>query len=129
MSTSDYLEAAWLNTCRGGGSGVTFTAPAAVYVQLHLGDPGETCTANQASNTTRQAISFAAAASGAGTMTSNTDAQWLSVPSGETYSYFSLWDAPTSGNALGSGPLTSPTTVNPGDNFRLPSSTVVWTLT
>ena len=34
MSSSDYLETAWLNTCRGGGNGVTFTAPAAIFAQL-----------------------------------------------------------------------------------------------
>lgn len=129
MSTSDYLEAAWLNTVRGGGNGVTFTAPAAVYAQLHTGDPTDVGTSNVALNTTRQAITFAAAVSGAGTMTSNTDAQWLSVPASEVYSFFSLWDASTNGNCLGSGALTASVQVNAGDNFRLATGSVVWTLT
>ena len=43
---SNYLENAWANTIRGGGNGTNYTAPAAVYVKLHTGAPGEDGTAN-----------------------------------------------------------------------------------
>jgi len=43
-----------------------YTANAAVYVKLHIGDPGAAGTANAAANTTRQQAVFgSAAASGA----------------------------------------------------------------
>jgi len=131
MSTSDYLETAWLNTCRGGGNGTSFTAPAAIYAQLHIGDPGEAGTSNTATSTVRQAITFAAAVSGAGTMTSNTDARWApwAGTTTEQLVYFSLWDASSGGNCLGSGALTSTVQVNPGDTVTLTTGSVVWTLT
>jgi hypothetical protein len=131
VSSSDYLEAAWLNTLRGGGNGVTFTAPAAIYAQLHIGDPTDVGTSNPATSTVRQAITFAAAVSGAGTMTSNTDAIWnpWGGTTTEQLTFFSLWDALTSGNNLGSGPLTATLQVNPNDYVNLRTGTVIWTLT
>jgi hypothetical protein len=131
MSTSDYLETAWLNTLRGKSNGTSFSAPASIYAQLHIGDPGEAGTSNQSTNTVRKEIGFAAAVSGAGTLTSNIDAQWLNiaVTTTEQLTYFSLWDASSAGNCLGSGALTATVQVNPGDNFTLTTGTVVWTLT
>lgn len=127
MSISNYLEEAWLKTIRGGGNGTTFTAVSAVYVKLHTGDPGEDCTANAAGNTTRQAVTFAAPSNPAGTMASNADVTWTSVSTSETYSYFSLWDASTSGNPLGSGALTA-NAVTSGDTFTITSGQLSWTL-
>src|SRR5262245_11067731 len=121
MSTTDYGEALFLNCFRGGGAGTSITAPAAMYVQLHIGDPGEAGTSNNATSTTRAAITFAAAVSGAGTMTSNTDAHWVwnGTTPGEQLTFFSLWDASTSGNCLMTGALTSTLTPNPGDSVTL----------
>lgn len=128
MSASNYLEEAWLKTLRGGGSGTTFTAPAAVYVKLHTGDPGEDGTANAAGNTTRQAVTFAAPANPGGTMASSADVTWTSVSTSETYSHFSLWDASSAGNCLGSDALTVSKTVNSGDTFTLTSGNLILTL-
>lgn len=124
MSVSDYLEEAWLKTLRGGGNGATFTAPAAVYVKLHTGDPGEAGTANAAGETTRQAATFAAPTSGAGTMVSNADVTWTNVSTTETYSHVSLWDASTAGNCLISGALTASKSVTAGDTFTIPSGSL-----
>jgi hypothetical protein len=92
---------------------------AAVYVKLHLGDPGEDCTANPAANTTREAVTFGAAASGVST--SDADVTWTSVPNAETYSHISLWDAATAGNPLWSGALSASEAVTVGNTFTIPS--------
>lgn len=113
MSISNYLEGKILDKVL---RGTDFTV-AAVYVQLHTGDPGEAGTANAAVNTTRQAATFAAASGG----TSLTSAQltWTAVPASETYSYVSLWDAVTGGNCLWSGPMSSGVPVIVGAAFRI----------
>jgi hypothetical protein len=97
----------------------TYTANAAVYVKLHLGDPGAAGTSNAAANTTRQAATFGnAAASGA---ISNTAAvEWTSVSNTETYSHVSFWTASTNGTFLGSDDLSSTAAVTAGDTFRIP---------
>jgi hypothetical protein len=94
-------------------------ANAAVWVKLHLGDPGAAGTSNAAANTTRQQGTFgSAAASGA---ISNTAAiEWTSVPNTETYSHISLWSASSGGTFLGSDDLSSTAPVTAGDTFRIP---------
>jgi hypothetical protein len=62
--SSANLANAWLNSMRGAGNGVTFTAPATLFAQLHTGDPGASGTANVSSTTTRQAMGFGAASAG-----------------------------------------------------------------
>lgn len=121
MSISNYLEAAWLNTVRGGGSGVTFTAPASVHVQLHTADPTDAGTTAVAGNTVRQAIAFGAAANPAGTLTSSATVTWTSVSTTETYTHFTLWDASTSGNCLWIGALSTSASVTAGDTFQITS--------
>lgn len=97
----------------------TSYANAAVYVKLHLGDPGASGTSNAAANTTRQQATFGnAAASGA---ISNTAAiEWTAVSDSETYTHVSLWTASTNGTFLGSDDLSSSAAVTAGDTFRIP---------
>lgn len=97
----------------------TYSANAAVYAKLHLGDPGSAGTNNAAANTTRQQVTFgSAAASGA---ISNTAAiEWLSVSNSETYTHVSFWTASSGGTFLGSDDLSSSAAVTAGDNFRIP---------
>ena len=64
LSTTNMANA-WLAVFRGGGAGTSFTAPAALYIQIHTGDPGASGTANVSAVTTRQAVTFGAPASGA----------------------------------------------------------------
>ena len=125
MSASNYLENAFANALRGGGNGSSFTAPAAVYAQLHTGDPGEDGTSNAAGNTSRQAVEFGAASNGVISLT-NTPS-WTNVSTTETYSYVSLWDNSTAGNCLGSGALTASVSVTAGDTFTLTALTVTLT--
>lgn len=121
------LADAWLNVIRGGGAGVTFTAPATVFVQLHTnaGDPGASGTANVSSTTTRSAITFGASAAVSTTraITSSNTPSWASWAgtNGEVVSYISLWSASTAGTFYCSIQLTSPKTMGTGDTLNLTS--------
>lgn len=123
MSIPNYAEKAMLDAIFNN----TALQKAARYVKLHTGDPGEDCTANAATETTRKSVTGAAAVLGAGTFTSVNDLIWTSVAASETYSFISIWDDPTAGNALWSGPLTAnPVTI--GDTFTIPTGSLVVTL-
>lgn len=118
MSISNYAENKILDHV----GGTSWTAPSTVYVKLHIGDPGEDGTTNGAANTTRQAVSWSAAASGS--KSSSATVSWSSVPSSETYSHWSLWDAATAGNCLWSGAFASSAAVTAGDTFQMTSLTL-----
>lgn len=114
MSISNYAENALLDTIGG-----TSFGPAATYVQLHLGDPGEDGTSNPAVETTREQA-FWGTASGGSIQTSAT-VEWTNVAATEIYSHWSLWDADTSGNCLWTGALGSTASMTAGDTFQLTS--------
>jgi hypothetical protein len=95
----------------------TYTANAAVYVKLHTGDPGGAGTSNAATETTRQAATFAAASSGA--LTNSSDIDWTNVAASETLTHISLWTASSGGTFLGSDDLSSSAGVTAGDTFRI----------
>jgi hypothetical protein len=97
----------------------TYTANAAYYAKLHLGDPGAAGTSNPAANTTRQAVTFGSAAS-AGAISNTAVVEWTSVPNTETYSHVSFWTASSAGTFLGSDDLSSTAAVTAGDTFRIP---------
>lgn len=101
---------------------VTWSEPAAVYIQLHVGDPGAAGTANVATETTRPQASFGAASTAAGTTTSATDADldWTSVAGSEDYTYFTAWTAAAAGSFLFSGTVTA-NAVTAGDDFTIGS--------
>jgi hypothetical protein len=117
MSISNYLENKLLDSLRN----VSYAATA-VYIKLHLADPGEDGTTSPAANTTRQQATFSAAASGS--MTTSANITWTNVPSTETYSHWSAWDASTAGNCLWSGALSSSAAVTAGDTFQITSLTL-----
>lgn len=94
----------------------SFTGPASLFIQLHTGAPGAAGTANVATNSTRKAITFAAPSGGVST--SSSDENWSSVPAGETYTHFTIWDASSAGNFQASGALTA-NAVLTGDTFDL----------
>lgn len=103
---------AWLNVLRGGGNGVTFTAPANVYLQWHVGDPGSAGTANVAAVTTRQAVTFGAASAGAIAL-SNSPA--YTATGTETLTHVSLWSATSAGTFYLSFALTTSKAMTNGD--------------
>ncbi len=96
---------------------VTYSDPAGFYVKLHLGDPGSAGTSNAAAETTRKAVTFAAASGGA--CVSSGDITWTSVSTTETYTYVSFWSAVSAGTFLGSDQLDAPKAVTAGDNATI----------
>jgi len=122
---SNYFENAIANSVRGGGNGTSYTAPAAIYMKLHLGNPGEDGTSNAASETVRKEVQFGAASNGV--ISLSNAPSWTNVSATETYSHFSLWDNVSAGNCLGYGSLTSSVSVTAGDTLNVTALT--WTLT
>lgn len=122
FSTTNTVNA-WLNTLRG-TSAATFTGVTTMFAQLHTGDPGASGTANVSSTTTRQAVNFAAAASGSQSITGTT--QWTSWAgtNGEVVTHISLWGASSAGTFYYSVALTASKTVNTGDTLTLSTLTV-----
>lgn len=98
-----------------------WAAPTNTYVKLHIGDPGEDCTGNPAATTTRQQITWAAAAARA--IASGADLVWTAAAS-ETISHISIWDDLTAGNPIAYGPLDTPEPVNLNDTFTIPTGTL-----
>jgi hypothetical protein len=81
---------------------VAYSDPAAVWVKLHIGDPGAAGTSNPAVNTQRVQGTFASAASG-GSIANTSSMLWPNVPASEDYTHFSIWDASVAGNFIFSG--------------------------
>lgn len=96
---------------------VAWSEPVAFYVKLHTADPGAAGATAAAGETTRQAVTFSAASSGA--ITNSAAVEWTSVSTAETYSHVSFWDAAAAGTFLGSDDLAVARTVAIGDNFTI----------
>lgn len=96
-----------------------YTAPTAVWIQLHTADPGAAGTTAVAGNTTRKDVTavFSAAASGA--VTSDTAVTWTSVSTTEDYTHVTAWSASSAGTFYWSGTITA-NAVTAGDTFTLP---------
>lgn len=101
------------------GSTVGFN-PVNVWMKLHIGEPGPTCTGNPAGDARRQNVTAAfSTASTLGTMTSTAAVTWTSVTVSTDFTYFSLWDSSgpgVSGNALFWGDIVA-TPVSTGNTF------------
>lgn len=121
LGLSTTLLASLLNTLRG-----TAYSETAVYVKLHIGDPGANGTANAASDTTRKAVTFNAPSGTS--MALAASVSWTNWPGvSDVLTHVSLWDDPTAGTFLWSGALSPSKTVNQTDTFTL--STLPVTLT
>jgi len=95
-----------------------WTEPDAIYVKLHIGDPGAAGTSNAAGETDRVAATFGSAAT-TGAISNTAVLTWTSVSTAEDYSHFSAWDASTGGNFLFSGTLTA-AAIASGSDFTVP---------
>lgn len=104
-----------------------YTAPTALYMQLHVGDPGAAGTSNVATETTRKEVTSSFAAASGGTCTTNAAITWTSVAGTEDFTHFSLWSASSDGTFYGSGTITA-NSVTAGDTFTLGSGDVDYTL-
>lgn len=123
---STYLIDAWMNAL---GNNTSF-AVTTVYVKLHTGAPGSAATANAATETTRKACSFAASASvtGGRGLASDADIQWVGISGSQDATHFSLWDASSGGNFLGSGTITA-AAYTAGDTFTCPAGSLILAMT
>jgi hypothetical protein len=117
MSISNYAENKLLDALRAQSFSVSNT-----YIKLHTGDPGEAGTSNAATETTRKAVTFNAAASGS--LGASAMVEWTNVAATETYSHWSMWDNSTAGNCLWYGALSSSAAVTAGDTFQITALTL-----
>lgn len=106
---------------------VAWSQPAALYLKLHTGDPGAAGTANPATNTTRQQVTFGSAASG-GAISNTVAVTWTNVAGSEDYTHVSAWDNVSAGNCHFTGTITA-NAVTAGDTFTLPIGDVDITFT
>lgn len=104
---------------------VSYTSPTIVYAKQHVGPPGAAGTANPSAVTTRLAVTFAAAAGGIITVT--TPYAVFTETATENETWVSLWDAPTGGNCLYIGVLTTPVSEQSGYTFTFNVCTTDWT--
>ncbi len=113
---------AFLNAlCRGEAYKVN-----ALYVQLHIGDPGPAGTWNGAVETIRQAVTFGAPFGGG--ISSDVDITWKNIAGSENATFFTVWDAPEGGSFLFSGANIAPPYVQ-GDGFTIPAGALTASLT
>ena len=119
---SSYLANAWLNAL---GNATSFSVTTA-YVKLHVGDPGSAGTSNVATETTRKAVSFAAASNGA--LASDADVSWTNIAGSQDATHFTAWDNATTGNFLFSGTITG-NAYTAGDTYTISSGGLTVSLT
>jgi hypothetical protein len=119
---SSYLANAWLNAL---GNATSFSVTTA-YVKLHVGDPGAAGTSNAATETTRKAVSFAAASNGA--LASDADVSWTNIAGSQDATHFTAWDNETAGNFLFSGTITG-NAYTAGDTYTISSAGLTVSLT
>ena len=127
VGVSTTLSNSWLNVIRGGAAGTTYTAPAAVYVQLHTANPGTVGTTSVSSVTTRQAATFSASTTGVLSLSNTPSFTSWAGTNGEVVSHVSFWDASSTGNFLWSAALTASKTINTGDTLNISSASLTIT--
>jgi len=94
------------------------TAPTAIWMQLHVGDPGASGTANVAGNTTRKDVTAVFSTAAAGAVTNDVAVTWTSVSTSEDYTHYSIFSASSAGTFYWSGTITA-NPVTSGDTFTL----------
>jgi hypothetical protein len=113
---------AWLDVLKGGGTGVTFTAPAALFVQLHTADPGASGTnAVSVGSATRNAVTQGAATTGGVQANSAAPSAWTNGGTSETLTHISVWSLASAGTFYYSVALTSSQAWASGNTFTLTS--------
>jgi hypothetical protein len=124
MSLSNYAEDKILDHTLGG---TAFTQPAAIYLALHTADPTETGAVGEVTGGSyaRKSVTFSAASGGS--KANNSAATFTNMPACTT-THFSLWDALSGGNCLGSGALTQSRTFQLGDTATVASGAITVSL-
>ncbi len=94
-----------------------WSQPAAVWIQLHTGDPGAAGTTSVATEADRVQATFGDAAT-TGAISNTAALTWTGVAASEDYSHYSAWDASSGGNFLFSGTLTA-AAISAGSDFTI----------
>lgn len=103
------LVTPWLNTMKGNATGVTFTAPAALYCELHTGEPGPSGTsAVSVGSTTRLAIAFTASAAGSALALTGGPYVWTDAATSESITNLAVFSLASAGTFYFSVLLTTP---------------------
>ena len=129
-SFSDYTEnlvLTWLFTTD------SVTRPTAWYVGLFTAAPSDTGGGTEVSGSAyARTATGTITVSGTGTTATNGSAIEFAAASGGnwgTVTHAAIFDASTGGNMLAWAPLTTSRTINDGDVFRIPASSLTVTLT
>jgi hypothetical protein len=122
VGISSYSANAFFNAL---GNNTSF-AVAQAYIQLHTADPGSAGTTAVATETTRKSVSFGAASGGA--ISNDADISWSNINGSQDATHFTLWDASSNGNFLGSGTITA-NAYTAGDTYTIPSGDLDLSLT
>jgi hypothetical protein len=105
--------------------------PTTWFLALYTAAPNDAGGGTQVTGSgySRQSITFAAGVSPGGTMASN-NAQTFTASGGNwgSITHIGIFDASTSGNLLWHGPMTTPRTINDGDQLVFASGAVNLTL-
>ena len=129
-SFSDYSESLVLNFLF---TTNTATRPTAWYVGLFTGAPSDTGGGTEVSGSGYvRKVTGTITVSGTATTATNSAAIEFAAASGGdwgTITHAAIFDAETSGNMLAWAPLTTSRTINDGDVFRIPASSLTITLT
>lgn len=95
--------------------GVAPATVSALYMKIHIGDPGASGTANPSVVTTRILVTMNAASGGSISLA--TAGGSFACTATEAINYISIHDHPTAGNFLWSAPLGTTRNVNNGDTL------------
>ena len=102
----------------------SWTAPSAIYAQLHTATPGASGTsAVSVGSTTRLSCAYSSASGGSAALSGNVG-PWTNGGTSETLTDVSFWSASTSGTFLWSAAMGSSHAWASGDTFTLTSATV-----
>jgi hypothetical protein len=105
LGPSSYLVGKWLDATF---NALSFSV-AQTYIQLHIADPGAAGVTAPATETARKAVSMGNVSTAAGVTSILNDAQvqYTGIAGSQDASHYSLWDATSAGNFLGSGIITA----------------------
>jgi hypothetical protein len=109
---------------RGAGNGVTFTAPATIFIELHTADPGASGTTAVATTSTRTAVGFGAATA---TGIAVTPTPSFTGAATETITHIAAFSASSGGTFYWSAALTVAKSINSGDTLNLTTLTIALT--
>lgn len=107
---------AWLNALF---NQTNYTAPTAIWLQLHVGDPGSAGTSNVATETTRKDITSSFSSASGGAVTNDVAITWTGVSGTEDFTHWSMWSASSAGTFYMSGTITANAVIT-GDTFTIP---------